>query len=50
MRDLADREQIFSSSGMRFMAADRALAALGHLKTSDVPQVGVASVDKSALD
>ena len=45
MRDRADREEVFASSGMRFMAADRALAALGRLRMSDVPQWGVASVD-----
>ena len=45
MRDRADREEVFSSSGMRFMPFDRALAALGRLRASDVPQMGVASVD-----
>ncbi len=45
MRDRADREEVFASSGMRFMAADGALAALGRLLTSNVPQWGVASVD-----
>ena len=45
MRDRADREEVFASSGMRFMppiGRSRHWAGCG---TSDVPQVGVASVD-----
>jgi acyl transferase domain-containing protein/D-arabinose 1-dehydrogenase-like Zn-dependent alcohol dehydrogenase/acyl carrier protein/NADP-dependent 3-hydroxy acid dehydrogenase YdfG len=45
MRNRGDREQVFSSSGMRFMPADRALAALGRLLKSADPQVGVAWID-----
>jgi polyketide synthase 12/myxalamid-type polyketide synthase MxaB len=44
MRDRADREEVFASSGMRFMAADRRSRRSAVCGRRD-PQWGVASVD-----